>query len=330
VDTIKPDRGRIEMRGKVGALIALGAGFSPILSGRENVYVNGSVLGLTRKEIDQKLDDIIEFADIHEFIDSPVQSYSSGMQVRLGFAVATALEPDILLLDEVLAVGDVAFRAKCYDRIGKIISRTAVILVTHNLAQLPRLCDKTLYLRRGAPSEVLSTEEGINAYLHESNTPKHSNKPQVLAPHFTSSRVYVLPSELETFDDVTVGIEIESKAPCKVGLIVGNFETLDGREGAEFRTSFPGGMAVLKSGLIKLEIDVFALPFASGEYLLNLAVFDHTRKVTLAHFVHGFSIRVRSSQITNFPNVLRTSDVRTIAEQDEVGSKTLAAFDAQT
>ena len=103
---IKPDSGFIEVRGRVGAIIALGAGFNPVLTGRENVYVNGSLLGLSKKEIDGKIDDIIEFAEIGEFIDSPVQSYSSGMQVRLGFAVATAMDPDVLILDEVLAVGD--------------------------------------------------------------------------------------------------------------------------------------------------------------------------------------------------------------------------------
>ena len=107
---IKPDRGRIEMRGRVGALIALGAGFNPILTGRENIYVNGSVLGLSRREIEEKLDDIIDFAEIGKFIDAPVQSYSSGMQVRLGFAIATALRTDILLLDEVLSVGELRVR----------------------------------------------------------------------------------------------------------------------------------------------------------------------------------------------------------------------------
>ena len=104
---IKPDAGSITMRGRVGALIALGAGFNPILTGRENIYINGSVLGLTKKEIDAKIDEIIDFAEIREFIDMPVQSYSSGMSVRLGFAVAANLEPDILILDEVLAVGDI-------------------------------------------------------------------------------------------------------------------------------------------------------------------------------------------------------------------------------
>lgn len=147
---IKPDRGRIEIRGRVGALIALGAGFNPILSGRENIYVNGSVLGLTKKEIDEKIEDIIDFADIRDFIDTPVQSYSSGMQVRLGFAVATALEPDVLLLDEVLAVGDAAFRVKCFNRIDKMISNTAVIFVSHNMPQVTRICNTVLLMDHGA------------------------------------------------------------------------------------------------------------------------------------------------------------------------------------
>ena len=139
---IKPDQGRIEMRGRVGALIALGAGFNPILTGRENIYVNGSVLGLTKKEIDAKFDEIVDFSGMEEFIDTPVQSYSSGMQVRLGFAVATAIEPNILLIDEVLAVGDMAFRIKCYNRIGRLQKNAATILVTHDMSYLSTVCNR--------------------------------------------------------------------------------------------------------------------------------------------------------------------------------------------
>ena len=113
---IKPDQGRIEMHGKVGALIALGAGFNPVLTGRENIYVNAAVLGMNKRYVDSKIDEIIDFAEIREFINSPVQTYSSGMNVRLGFAVAAILiEPDILFLDEVLAVGDIGFAIKCLE-----------------------------------------------------------------------------------------------------------------------------------------------------------------------------------------------------------------------
>mgnify|MGYP003583785800 CR=1 FL=1 len=146
---IKPDAGRIEMRGRVGALIALGAGFNPILTGRENIYVNGSVLGLSKKEIDAKLDEIVDFAEIGEFIDTPVQNYSSGMTVRLGFAVASSLDPDILLVDEVLAVGDLGFRYKCFQRISALMDRAAVIFVSHDMASVSRLSSRVMLLGSG-------------------------------------------------------------------------------------------------------------------------------------------------------------------------------------
>lgn len=146
---IKPDSGRIEMRGRVGALIALGAGFNPILTGRENIYVNASVLGLSKKEIDEKIDKIIDFADITEFIDMPVQSYSSGMTVRLGFSVATALHPDILLLDEVLAVGDVGFMVKCGNRIRELATSSAVVFVSHNMQYVSSFCSRAILMAEG-------------------------------------------------------------------------------------------------------------------------------------------------------------------------------------
>ena len=161
---IKPDEGSIEMRGRVGALIALGAGFNPILTGRENVYVNGSILGLTKEEIDARIEEIIEFAEIRDFIDSPVQSYSSGMQVRLGFAVATALDPDILILDEVLAVGDAAFRAKCYNRISQIQKSAAVIFVSHNMQQVARICDCIVTMEKGKSTFFKDIEKGVEHY----------------------------------------------------------------------------------------------------------------------------------------------------------------------
>ena len=162
---IKPDSGTIEMYGRVGALIALGAGFNPILTGRENIYVNGAILGLSKQEIDDKIEDITAFAEIPEFIDSPVQSYSSGMQVRLGFAVATALEPDILILDEVLAVGDATFRAKCFNRVRELLNNAAVIFVSHQMSQVARMCTNGIYLKQGRNS-ILGTklDEAIASY----------------------------------------------------------------------------------------------------------------------------------------------------------------------
>lgn len=163
---IKPDNGRIEMRGRVGALLALGAGFNPILSGRENIYVNASVLGLSKRETDERIDEIIDFAEIRDFIDAPVQSYSSGMAVRLGFAIAAKTEPDILLLDEVLAVGDVAFQAKCFNTLAEFRKRgTGFILVSHNMHQIARYADKVLYLSKGEVAYCGDRDIGIGKCL---------------------------------------------------------------------------------------------------------------------------------------------------------------------
>jgi lipopolysaccharide transport system ATP-binding protein len=163
---IKPDRGSIEINGQVGGLIALGAGFNPILTGRENIYVNGSILGLSKTEIDAKFEEIIEFAEIGEFIDAPVQTYSSGMSVRLGFAVAVVLmKPDVLLLDEVLAVGDMGFVLKCFRKIDRLIPNCAVIFVSHSMPQVSRISTDIALLEKGKPVyQGKNVSEGIDLY----------------------------------------------------------------------------------------------------------------------------------------------------------------------
>ncbi|HPE70711.1 MAG TPA: polysaccharide ABC transporter ATP-binding protein [Candidatus Competibacter sp.] len=169
---IKPDAGRIEMRGRVGALIALGAGFNPILTGRENIYVNASILGFSKKEIDKKLDNIIEFAELSEFIDSPVQHYSSGMFVRLGFSVAANFDPDILLVDEALAVGDLAFIVKCLNRVAELRrSGTCVIFVSHNELQVREAAQWCLLLNKGREVLFDSIDAAFLAYGNLIETP---------------------------------------------------------------------------------------------------------------------------------------------------------------
>jgi lipopolysaccharide transport system ATP-binding protein len=149
---INPDHGKVTMRGRVGALIELGAGFNGVMTGRENIYNNGAVLGFTREEIDSKVEEIIEFAEIREFIDMPVRNYSSGMKVRLGFSVAAQMEPDILIIDEVLAVGDAGFRAKCFNVLEKLINKCAVIIVSHSMPQISRICTDLILLNGGSIS----------------------------------------------------------------------------------------------------------------------------------------------------------------------------------
>lgn len=164
---ILPDRGRIEMRGRVGGLIALGAGFNPLLTGRENVFVNGAILGMNRRTIEARLDEIAAFADIGAFMDAPVQSYSSGMSVRLGFAVAVVLvKPDILLLDEVLAVGDMGFIIKCLNAVRELARDCAVVFVSHNMQFVSSFCTHVLLLTKGrVQAHTESVAEGVEAYL---------------------------------------------------------------------------------------------------------------------------------------------------------------------
>jgi len=147
---IRPNKGQITIRGRVGALIELGAGFSPVLSGRENIYINGAILGFSKREIDAKFDEIVDFAELHHAIDAPVQTYSSGMYVRLGFAVACQLNPDIFLIDELLAVGDTAFRMKCFQHLLDIKnSGKSIVVVSHNSIDISRVCDRVVVLDGG-------------------------------------------------------------------------------------------------------------------------------------------------------------------------------------
>lgn len=172
---IKPDRGIIGIRGRVGALIALGAGFNPILTGRENIYVNGAVLGCRKREIDRAFDEIVAFSGVESFIDAPVQSYSSGMQVRLGFAIAAKLtKPDLLLLDEVLAVGDAAFHTKCINTIREMQrDGVAIILVSHNMHNLFRYCNRGIYMKGGSVIAKGEIIEVSNRYLQD-QTPENA------------------------------------------------------------------------------------------------------------------------------------------------------------
>ena len=160
-----PDRGKITVKGRVGALIAVGAGFHPLLTGRENVYINAAILGMTKKEVDEKFDDIIEFAGIGDFLDTPVKFYSSGMFVRLGFAIAVHCDPDILLVDEVLAVGDEGFQNKCFNKIGELKKNgTTVILVSHNMHIISTFTEKAVFLNGGKANYFNSVAEGIKEY----------------------------------------------------------------------------------------------------------------------------------------------------------------------
>lgn len=163
---LKPDAGTVTVNGKVAALIELGAGFHPELTGRENVIINGIILGLTKNEIKAKLNEIVDFAELQEYIDDPIRTYSSGMYMRLGFSVAVHIDPEILLIDEVLAVGDAAFTRKCMDRMNhfKKVGKT-MVLVTHDLGLVRSWCDEALWLDVGQMKKQGKPADVVEAYI---------------------------------------------------------------------------------------------------------------------------------------------------------------------
>lgn len=272
---IKPDHGRITMRGRVGALIALGAGFNPILTGRENIYVNGSILGLSKNEIDDKIQDIIAFTEIDEFIDAPVQSYSSGMQVRLGFAVATALNPDILILDEVLAVGDAAFRAKCYRRILEIRKKAAVIFVTHSMEQISRICDFTLLLSKGTVAFAGDVSGGVQAYDSLNELGREQD------PSFL-----FLNGPIEKFSILSISKEVQNGGQTELKIKVATNKNLDQlRIRISFYSSSNSIVAevndcaqrhnvILGIGENEFRIVLPCLPLRAGQYQLGINLID--------------------------------------------------------
>jgi len=215
---ITPDLGQVVMKGRVGALIELGAGFNPILTGRENIYNNGAVLGFSKAEISKKLDAIIDFSEIQDFIDAPVQNYSSGMKVRLGFAVAAQMQPDILLIDEVLAVGDLGFVIKCLNRMGELIPNAATIFVSHSMPMVSRVSSHALLMDKGqAKYYGADTAEAINQYVNLFESPKRINQGsgEIELIHIEIynpiTKAYVKDSSvvLQTYDDLKLRFELQ-------------------------------------------------------------------------------------------------------------------------
>ena len=169
---LTPDRGKISVSGRLSALIEVGAGFHPDLTGRENIYLNGAILGMKRKEMDRKLDDIVAFSELSEFLDTPVKRYSSGMYARLGFSVAAHVDPDILLVDEVLSVGDWAFQRKCLEKMEAFVKKgVTIIFISHNLQAVVNLCSRALLLQKGTVVESGPTGQIVRRYLSEAASP---------------------------------------------------------------------------------------------------------------------------------------------------------------
>jgi ABC-type polysaccharide/polyol phosphate transport system ATPase subunit len=274
---IKPDAGRIEMRGRVGALIALGAGFNPILTGRENIYINAAVLGLSKWDTDKKFDEIVDFAELGDFIDTPVQTYSSGMLVRLGFAIATSIRPPVLILDEVLAVGDASFRDKCYQRIGDLIDDTAVVLVSHDANAIHRLAASALLLQKGKSVEYGPTDGVLATYasLH----PTKALSPRVtISPWIEDFEICASPEEFEidegeTLINLTLEVSFFSKLDTKVVQALGNITGNAGAGPIAGQFDLLPAFRRIHRGQNTIAVSLPRLSLAKGSYTCTLVVF---------------------------------------------------------
>ena len=283
---LRPDIGRISSHGTVSALLELGAGFHPELSGRENVYLNGSILGMSKKQVDACFDSIVDFSGIEPFIDTPVKNYSSGMYVRLGFAVAISIDPEILLVDEVLAVGDAEFQQKCTDKIleFKADGRT-VVVVSHSMPAVRNLCDEVALLEHGKLIDVGSAASVIDEYMVEVFADRQFDVED--GARWGSGEIRlerfrllgddgVAVDHCRTGDPVTLSFEYATNEEIRHPLFGASIYTADGVYVAGPNTRDAGLLldAVQGSGRVELRID--HLPLVPGAYDVSAAIHDDT------------------------------------------------------
>ncbi len=283
---IKPDSGSITIRGSIGAMIELGTGFNPVLSGRENIYINGSILGISKSEIDAKFEEVVEFAELGHVIDSPIMTYSSGMKMRLGFSIGANLRPKLLLIDEVLAVGDVGFRMKCFAHLRKLVEDgVCIILVTHAVGMLNRVATRSIVFDRGSVIHDGDLETGCVVYeetmgasdrVGSKGTPQAQSSTtglsigsvEVVDDHGNANK------EFETGQDVVIRVEVKSeRAAADLNLIAALWSPVHGRiasmSTASQNVTFDAG--VDSSVMVTLKFK--NLPLLLGAYHFNLSLY---------------------------------------------------------
>ncbi|HAR72165.1 MAG TPA: ABC transporter ATP-binding protein [Flavobacteriaceae bacterium] len=273
-----PDKGQIVMRGKIGALIELGAGFNPILTGRENIYNNAAILGFTKEEVNQKIQSIIDFSEIEKFIDMPVQNYSSGMKVRLGFAVAAHLEPDVLIIDEVLAVGDLGFILKCFKKIDELLPNTAIIFVSHSMPMVSRICNEIILMDHGvAEYQGNDIGKGVQLYYNKFSTSGENivfNSGEFSLINKGSSLVDMQINRLVDFQ-IHFVFQIHSKQVKEIPILYIEFKDKEQRAVAGVNVTKDGWIDPEKNELtytITIKNPLFTL----GKYTLDIGLFDRT------------------------------------------------------
>ena len=308
---IKPDTGIVRVNAQVAPLIALGAGFSPVLTGRENVYVNMSILGLSRKRIEERFDEVTDFAGIGDAIDAPVQTYSSGMVARLGFACAVFADADVLLIDEVLAVGDLKFRTKCYDRLAKLRENgTSFILVSHNAHSIASICDSAIYLSQGKlvmadkPRLVISRYE--QDLLH-SEPEQHavlmsSNEGQLKNADLRITEVYFQDGEGNRIETPETGKTVTLCAACEVGKELDGIDLIvaisnlsaENQRVLHLHSQYDERTMRLMPGKSEIQLQMPSFGLLSGWYNAKLVIIQNS--IRIFDVVESFRFRVKSDE----------------------------------
>jgi ABC-2 type transport system ATP-binding protein len=282
--TMQPTKGHFRTTGRTSALIELGAGFHPDFTGRENVYLNASLLGIRRAEVDRKIDGIIEFAELAPFIDVAVKYYSSGMYARLGFAVATSVEPDILVVDEVLAVGDEAFAQKCMDRILKMKGQgVSILLVSHDLGSVERLMDRAIWIDKGVLKAAGKPREVVLAYrdsMGQARSPttlraEKSDRSLQLREWTLSSNGKRV-TRLQSGDPLTVQLTWYNEAAPFDGDLKLSLRRPDGLDVVVLSSRADAASISFPQGTSTVSVEATALHLASGRYDLHLLLQDAT------------------------------------------------------
>jgi ABC-type polysaccharide/polyol phosphate transport system ATPase subunit len=283
---LEPDAGTLSVTGSISALLELGAGFHPELSGRENVFLNAAILGVPRKQITARFDDIVAFSGMEQFIDTPVKNYSSGMFVRLGFAVAINVDPDVLIIDEVLAVGDAEFQAKCGDKIAEFRERgKTIVLVTHGMTDLVRICQRAAWLDHGTIRQIGAPHEIADAYLettHAGRSVHHQDGLRWGTGEIVIDDVEVLdgglrPAEFgRTGDPLAFRVRLGAAAPMPSPEVVLTLLDQEGRMISEVSTRARDAHIDVVDGTRVITFEIDHLPLSEGTYELTCAVLDTT------------------------------------------------------
>ena len=282
---LRPDTGRTEVRGKVSALLEVGAGFHPELSGRDNVYLNGAILGMSKKQLESKFDEIVEFAGLERFIDSPVKNYSSGMYVRLGFSVAINVDPDILLVDEVLAVGDESFQRKCSEKFAELKEQgKTIVVVSHALGTMRTLCDELALLEHGNLVNVGPAGAVVDEYLgdvHVDHVPDGEHGTRWGSGEVQIADIQIIDASgkavtsMRTGDEVTFRIHYRADQPLDKPVFAVDIHTLNGQHVTSPNTREGGYTADRIEGEGHVDLHVERLLLVPGMYDVGGSISDY-------------------------------------------------------